>query len=110
MIQERMKTLRLQAKLTQKEIAEKLGISTAFYGQWETGKRNPASKNLQKIADFYNVSTDYLLGNTDEKNASTFEQDLEKSLDSFHAFSGKKMTDNDREAIRDWLTEHFKDK
>lgn len=40
MIQERMKALRLEAKLTQKEIAEKLKISTAFYGQWETGKKN----------------------------------------------------------------------
>ena len=72
MIQERMKALRLEAKLTQKEIAEKLKISTAFYGQWETGKKTPASKNLSKIADFFNVSTDYLLGNTDIKNQKQF--------------------------------------
>ena len=102
MVQERMKSLRLEAKLTQKEIAEKLGISTAFYGQWETGKRNPASKNLQKIADFYEVSIDYLLGNTDEKKSSKFD-DLNTVLDSFTSFDGYPLSDEDHEAVRELL-------
>lgn len=110
MIQERMKLLRLESKLTQKEIAEKLGISTAFYGQWETGKRNPASKNLQKIADFYDVTTDYLLGNTDIRNDTTFGDDLEKSLDTFKSFDGKPMYDEDREKIREFLRKRMEDR
>ena len=73
MIQERIKALRLKANLTQKQIAEKLGISIAYYSQLEVGKRTPASKNLQKLADIYNVSTDYLLGNTDEKKSTKVE-------------------------------------
>ncbi|GAB2023179.1 helix-turn-helix transcriptional regulator [Pseudolactococcus yaeyamensis] len=110
MLPERLKSSRLEAKLTQKEITEKLEISQPSYAQWEKGIRTPNLERLQELAKILNVSTDYLLGNTDEKNSTKFEDDLEKSLDSFHAFSGKKMTDNDREAIRDWLTEHFKDK
>lgn len=110
MIQERIKALRLKANLTQKQIAEKLGISISYYSQWEVGKRTPASKNLQKLADIYDVSTDYLLGKTDQVKKSTFDEDLEKSLESFHAFSGKTMSENDREAIKQWLIDNFKDK
>ena len=110
MIQERIKALRLKANLTQKQIAEKLGISISYYSQWEVGKRTPASKNLQKLADIYDVSTDYLLGKTDQVKKSTFDEDLEKSLESFHAFSGKTMSENDRESIKQWLIDNFKDK
>ncbi|GAB2023185.1 helix-turn-helix transcriptional regulator [Pseudolactococcus yaeyamensis] len=110
MFANRLKTLRSEANLTQQQLSEKLGVTRGSYAQWESKRTKPNGESLQKLADFFNVSTDYLLGNTDEKNSTKFEDDLEKSLDSFHAFSGKKMTDNDREAIRDWLTEHFKDK
>lgn len=110
MFQERLKSLRLEKKLTQKDISEKLKISQPTYQQWESGKRNPSGETLQKFAVFFDVSTDYLLGNTDRKQSSKFEQDLEKSLNSFHSFDGKEMSDNDREIIREWLIEHFKDK
>ena len=102
MIQERIKALRLKAKLTQKQIAEKLGISISYYSQWEVGKRTPASKNLQKLADIYDVSTDYLLGNTDIKS-KTLETDLNKTLDTVRSFDGKPITDADRETIREIL-------
>ena len=110
MIQERMKSLRLEAKLTQKEIAEKLGISTAFYGQWETGKKTPASKNLGKLADFFNVSIDYLLGSTDIKNQKRFDDDLDNSLDTFKSFDGKPMYDDDRDKIREFIKNRMEDR
>ena len=47
---------------------------------------------------------------TDKIKKSTFDEDLEKSLESFHAFSGKTMSENDREAIKQWLIDNFKDK
>ncbi|GHU35605.1 transcriptional regulator [Bacilli bacterium] len=109
MLQKRMKELRLEAKLTQKEVAEKLGISTAFYGQWETGKRTPASKNLQKIADVFNVSVDYLLGNTDEKNPSKFGDDIDlyEIIDNGRGFNGKEPTDEEREEMKRVLQEYL---
>ena len=91
-----------QLTLVQKQIAEKLGISISYYSQWEVGKRTPASNNLQKLADIYDVSTDYLLGNTDIKS-KTLETDLNKTLDTVRSFDGKPITDADRETIREIL-------
>ena len=110
MLPERLKILRLEAKLTQKEIAEKLNISQKGYSYWERGEREPNNDSLQKLANIFNVSTDYLLGKTDQVKKSTFDEDLEKSLESFHAFSGKTMSENDRESIKQWLIDSFKDK
>ena len=108
MLPERLKTLRLEAKLTQKEISNQLKISQSTYSDWEKGKMKP--KNIQQIADFFNVSTDYLLGNTDNKNSTKFEDDLEESLNTARAFSGKPISEHDREVMREILTEMFKDK
>ncbi len=108
MLPERLKTLRLEAKLTQKEISNQLKISQSTYSDWEKGKMKP--KNIQQIADFFNVSTDYLLGNTDIKNQKQFDEDLEKSLDTFKSFDGKPMYDEDREKIREFLRQRMEDR
>ena len=68
MFSERLKALRLEAGLTQSEIAKHFGIKQPNYQQWESGKRNPSGETLEKFAAFFGVSTDYLLGNTDVKN------------------------------------------
>lgn len=60
------KRLRTSSGLTQAEIAEKLGISRSTIGMYETGAREPDFEVLEKIADFFNVDTDYLLGRTDK--------------------------------------------
>lgn len=54
--------LRKQKKQSQKDFADSLGISKGAVGMWETNKRQPDLEMLEKIADYYNVSTDYLLG------------------------------------------------
>ena len=108
MFPERLKTLRLEAKLTQKDVSNQLKISQSTYSDWEKGKMKP--KNIQQIADFFNVSTDYLLGNTDIKNQKQFDEDLEKSLDTFKSFDGKPMYDEDREKIREFLRQRMEDR
>ena len=60
------KRLRISAGLTQVEMAKKLGISRSTIGMYETGAREPDFETLEKIADFFNVDTDYLLGRTDK--------------------------------------------
>lgn len=60
------KSLRTAAGFTQVEIAEKLGISRSTIGMYETGAREPDFDTLEKIADFFNVDIDYLLGRTDK--------------------------------------------
>ena len=62
---ERLKKLREFEKLNQSELAKELGISQNTYSQYETGARQPSLEMLVKLAEFYFVSTDYILGLTD---------------------------------------------
>lgn len=48
--------------LTQRDVALKLGISQPSYIRYENGKSEPTLSNLVKLADIFDVSTDYLLG------------------------------------------------
>ena len=107
MFQEKIKELRKEAKLTQKQIAEKLDMPQSLYSNLERGIKQANQKRLKQFSDFYNVSTDYLLGNTDNRNASNIDDDLEKSLNTFKSFDGKPMSDHDRELIREMLKEMF---
>ena len=58
--------LRLSSNLTQYEMAEKIGISRSTIGMYETGAREPDFETLEKIADYFNVDTDFLLGRTSQ--------------------------------------------
>lgn len=64
---ERLKDMREQRELTQKEIAAILKIDQRVYSIYETGKREISCSHLIALADYYQVSTDYLLGRTDNK-------------------------------------------
>lgn len=57
-----LKTLRLKEKMTQAQLAQKLGITKSVISAYETGLRLPSYDILIHIAKLYNVSTDYLLG------------------------------------------------
>ena len=61
---ENIRSLRLDRGYTQKQIAEILGISQNTYSQYEIGVLNYPVDALIKLADFYQVSVDYLLGRT----------------------------------------------
>ena len=62
----RLKELRNEKGLTQKEVAEKLGLHSVTYLHYEKDEREPPLKVLAELATFFEVSTDYLLGLTDE--------------------------------------------
>lgn len=59
---EKLKALRLQFGLSQKQVAEKLDVSPSIVSGYETGERTPSTENLLSLSYLYNVSTDYLLG------------------------------------------------
>lgn len=63
----RIRDLREDRDLTQKQIAQILGMSQTGYSKYETGENDIPTQILIKLADFYGTSTDYLLGRTDEK-------------------------------------------
>ncbi len=63
----RLRDLREDRDLTQKQIAELLGMSQTGYSKYETGENDIPTQVLIKLADFYNTSVDYILGRTNNK-------------------------------------------
>lgn len=59
---EKLKYLRKEANIGQNQLAETLKISNASISYWETGKQLPSAEAVYKLAVFFNVSADYLLG------------------------------------------------
>ena len=66
--QERLRELRTDKKIMAKTMADNLGISYRNYQRYERGEMDTPSSKLISIADYFGVSTDYLLGRTDNPN------------------------------------------
>lgn len=68
MINQRLKQLRAENNLTQTNLADILGIAKTTLAAYEQGKSEPSIDTIIKLADFFNVSIDYLLGRTNIKS------------------------------------------
>lgn len=106
--------------VTAYRVAKETGITTATLTSWKQGKYTPKQEKLQKIADYFGVTIDYLLGVSQEKTNSTEtapyysltdkdERDIAKKLeammneldsDSSLSFMGEPMDEEDRELLR----------
>ena len=64
-LHERLTELKLTRNLLQKDIASAVGLSLRAYQYYERGDREPTSSTLVALADYFNVSLDYLVGRTD---------------------------------------------
>lgn len=64
---ERLKELRKEKGLTQSQVGVHLGMSQQNYRRWGVVERSPSGETLIKLADYFDVSTDYLLGRKSEK-------------------------------------------
>ena len=107
MFSTRIKELRKTAKLTQRQLADMLYIDCSTVTKWETGKSYPDFEKQQRLAEIFNVSIDYLLGNaqtTEEiKKARLTVKDLaEKSSINILDFEEKVGTNY--QTFRAWLT------
>ena len=93
-------------------LEERLGYSTNYL--YSLKKGNPKSDRLQEIADYFNVSTDYLLGRTNNPNIASDEvagyttEDLRKMARNAKTFDGKPLTDEDVEAITNIIEIYLK--
>jgi len=66
----RLKKLRKKNKVTLDELAREIDITKTTISRYENEKRVPKMDTVKKIADYFNVTTDYLIGNTDEKKSA----------------------------------------
>lgn len=64
---QRLRELRKNKKISQQTMSRKLGVGLCTYGTYETSRYLPPVDTLSELADYYNVSTDYLLGKTDDR-------------------------------------------
>lgn len=65
---EKLRSLRTEKKLTQKQVADRIGLAISAVSSYESGSRYPSYDALIKLARIFHVSTDYLLGMTDKRN------------------------------------------
>ncbi|MBB4823731.1 transcriptional regulator with XRE-family HTH domain [Sporosarcina luteola] len=65
MLGQRLKKLRIERNLTQKQLAEKIKVTHVSISGYENGNRYPDTDTLQRLADYFDVSTDYLLGRSE---------------------------------------------
>jgi transcriptional regulator with XRE-family HTH domain len=81
----RLRELRHQRDLSMKEFGELIGVAESSVSLYETGKRQPDYEMLKKIADFFDVSIDYLLERTDKTTADSInkeEREIETILEN----------------------------
>ena len=74
MLGNRIKSLREAKGLKQEELAQKVSVSPSAIGMYETNKREPNNEIILKLAEFFNVSTDYLLGKSDIRNPDKIDE------------------------------------
>lgn len=75
MIGKRLKELRKEQGIEAQYIAKQINVSKSTYSYYENNKSDPSFETLKKLADLFNVSTDYLLGRTDMKEIAIMEGD-----------------------------------
>lgn len=97
-IGERIAQLRKSRSMSQFQLAKTLNIATSTLGMYETNKRKPNMEMLEKLADFFGVSVDFLLGRP-EKNDNNNTADLADD-DTIFTYKGQPLSDDDKEIIR----------
>ena len=103
---EKIKELAQNRGISLQKVAEDLGYSINYL--YTLKEKTPKSDRLQEIADYFNVSTDYLLGRTDNPTIADKEQfffegkevDVEKLASTAMRFNGKPLTEEDKKAIQ----------
>ncbi|PAY27440.1 helix-turn-helix domain-containing protein [Ligilactobacillus salivarius] len=107
MIGQTIRDLRKLKKMSQSELAKVVGVSQTTVTAWETGKAEPSSSAISSLADYFNVTTDYLLGRPEKKDDNVDYVALDKALDNARSFDGEPMDDHDREILRGILKGYF---
>lgn len=105
-IYQRIKDLAQAKNITVRDAERALGYANGTFRKWEN---NANSQRLIEVADYFGVTTDYLLGRTKDP-VKTLDQEINEALDYSVGYSGKPITDNDREIIRGMIEAYIKNK
>ena len=107
----RLKDLRIENRKTQEQVAKDLGTTKATIGRYELGIRDPKTDILNSLADYFNVTTDYLLGRTNNKKLNSkdeksIQKDLKDIINDFKSgqagpafFNGQELSEKDLDVL-----------
>ena len=105
----RIADLRTNNHMSQFQLAKVLGIGTSTLGMYETNKRKPSPKVLNKIADYFDVSTDYLLGRK-SKADKVHNMTVDEALGTIMSFEGQPVTEHDKKVMKNLLESYLRNK
>ena len=105
----RIADLRTNNHMSQFQLAKVLGIGTSTLGMYETNKRKPSPKVLNKIADYFDVSTDYLLGRK-SKADKVHNATVDEALGTIMSFEGQPVTEHDKKVMKNLLESYLRNK
>ncbi|AYG01603.1 helix-turn-helix domain-containing protein [Lactococcus allomyrinae] len=100
---ERIKLLAEQKRISLRTVAIELGLGENYL--YSLKNKKPNADNLEKIADYFNTTTDYLLG-----RESVTDEDLETKIDHAVMFGGKPLDDSDRKMFKELLHTYLNNK
>ena len=103
---EQIKKLSDERKISLKDLANKLGFGENYFYNMKNAKSSPSSEVLLKVADYFHVSVDYLLGR-EEQTAPQFSPELLDAIDNAEGFSGQPLDDHDKEIIKGLLAAYL---
>ena len=95
----RIKLLREEKGLKQDELSKILGVSPSAIGMYERDEREPNDDITLKLAEFFNVTTDYLLGKSDNRNIENIRDNFKIELSTKEY---KNITDEQKKQIEDF--------
>lgn len=99
----RLKELRTERGLLQSDIAKIIGKSGRIIGFYESGERDMGTDTLAKLADYFDVSIDYLLGKTDIRNSGKQIDDvLNEAMIGMSAKEYDSLSENTKNAIKNF--------
>lgn len=99
MIFERIRGLRENNELTQRDIAKILHVSKSTYNRWEIGEVFIPLKHLNELCVYYNVSMDYIIGLTNKKNYDDIKPILDKKIVGLRLLSIRKEANLSQNAL-----------
>lgn len=116
MFGQKLRELRVQNGYTQETLSNKIGVSSKTIGAWERGTREPSLSTVDKLADIFNVSTDYLLGRNQTPEWATKKDTLElrnfidENSQGGMTFDGEDLTKEEKEKVEIAMTQIFWEK
>ncbi len=107
---DRLIKLRKELNLTQEELAQKIGYTRTAISAWEIGRNEPSNADTIKLAKYFGVSTDYLLGKSDIRNPEKAQEDpLGLAKVGFSMDEYNPPTDKQREQLAELIKVVLKD-